>query len=146
MRKVVINKCFGGFGLSKEALNLLGQESDSFYWMDDKRTDSLLVEVVEELGERASGEYAKLKVVELPEDVQWSIRERDGNEWIAENHRLGGSKTMQIHREDLENLLEEVRTKIADQGRMVDDRLLSKEKMLEGCLIDLDKSNNQQEQ
>ena len=54
MRKVVINKCFGGFGLSKEALNLLGQESDSFYWMDDKRTDSLLVEVVEELGERAS--------------------------------------------------------------------------------------------
>ena len=53
---------------------------------------------------------------------------------------------MQIHKEDLENLLEEVRTKIADQGRMVDDRLLSKEKMLEGCLIDLDKSNNQQEQ
>ena len=90
MRKVVINKCFGGFGLSKEALNLLRQESDSFYWMDDKRTDSLLVEVVEELGERASGEYAKLKVVELPEDVQWSIRERDGNEWIAENHRTWG--------------------------------------------------------
>ena len=53
---------------------------------------------------------------------------------------------MQIHKEDLENLLEEVRTKIADQGRMVDDRLLSKEKMLEGCLIDLDKSNNQKEQ
>ena len=68
----------------------MGQESDSFYWMDDKRTDSLLVEVVEELGERASGEYAKLKVVELPEDVQWSIRERDGNEWIAENHRTWG--------------------------------------------------------
>ena len=90
MRKVVINKCFGGFGLSKEALNLLGQESDSFYWMDDNRTDSLLVEVVEELGERASGEYAKLKVVELPEDVQWSIRERVGNEWIAENHRTWG--------------------------------------------------------
>ena len=53
---------------------------------------------------------------------------------------------MQIHKEVLDDLLEEVRTKIADQGRMVDDRLLSKEKMLEGCLIDLDKSNNQQEQ
>ena len=51
-----------------------------------------------------------------------------------------------LNKEDLEDLLEEVRTKIADQGRMVDDRLLSKEKMLEGCLIDLDKSNNQQEQ
>jgi len=53
---------------------------------------------------------------------------------------------MTIHREDLEKLLEEVRTKIADQGRTVDDRLLSKEKMLEGCLIDLDKSIDQQEQ
>ena len=55
MRKVVINRCFGGFGLSQEALKLLGQEWDSIYWPDDKRTDSLLVEVVEELGERASG-------------------------------------------------------------------------------------------
>ena len=53
---------------------------------------------------------------------------------------------MQIHKQDLEDLLEEVRTKIADQGRMVDDRLLSKEKMLEQQLIDLDKSNNQPEQ
>ncbi len=53
---------------------------------------------------------------------------------------------MTIHREDLEKLLEEVRTKIADQGRTVDDRLLSKEKMLEQQLIDLDKSNNQPEQ
>jgi len=87
MKKVVINKCFGGFGLSKEALSLLGQESDSFYWRDDKRTDSLLVEVVEELGERAFGDYARLKVVEIPEDVKWSISENDGNEWIAENHR-----------------------------------------------------------
>ena len=51
-----------------------------------------------------------------------------------------------MNREDIADELEEVRTKIADQGRMVDDRILSKEKMLEGCLIDLDKSNNQQEQ
>ena len=90
MRKVVINKCFGGFGLSKEALNLLGQESDTMYYWGEHRTDSLLVEVVEELGERAFGECARLKVVEIPEDVQWSIRERDGNEWIAENHRTWG--------------------------------------------------------
>ena len=87
MRKVVINRCFGGFSLSKEALDLLGQEWDSIYWPDDKRTDSLLVEVVEELGERAFGECARLKVVEIPEDVQWSIKEHDGNEWVAENHR-----------------------------------------------------------
>lgn len=87
MRKVVINKCFGGFGLSQEALKLLGVEHDGSYYTDVMRTDSLLVEVVEELGERASGEYARLKVVEIPEDVQWSIRQHDGNEWVAENHR-----------------------------------------------------------
>jgi hypothetical protein len=90
MKKVVINKCFGGFGLSKEALSLLGVENYGPYEADAMRTDSLLVEVVEELGERASGEYARLKVVKIPEDVKWSISQRDGNEWIVEDHRTWG--------------------------------------------------------
>ena len=46
--------------------------------------------------------------------------------------------------------LEEVRTKIAAQGKkrdcMVADELLNYEYALEQQLIDLDKSNNQQEQ
>jgi hypothetical protein len=51
------------------------------------RDDPALVQVVEELGAKSSGEFAKLHVVEIPEDVQWEIEEYDGKEHIAEIHR-----------------------------------------------------------
>ena len=54
---------------------------------DIQRTDSALIEVVEKLGENADGLGAKLKVVEIPDDVNWQLQEYDGNEWIAEKHR-----------------------------------------------------------
>jgi hypothetical protein len=34
-----------------------------------------------------NGDFAELKVVEIPDDVQWQIEEYDGKEWIAEKHR-----------------------------------------------------------
>jgi hypothetical protein len=52
-----------------------------------ERNDPVLIQVVEELGERASGRYANLKIVEIPDDVDWEIMEYDGSEWIAERHR-----------------------------------------------------------
>ena len=87
MSKVVINTCFGCFGLSDEALKLLGVEHDGYYENDVMRTDPVLVNVVEQLGERASAKDSQLKVVDMPNDVEWSIKQHDGNEWIAENHR-----------------------------------------------------------
>lgn len=48
-----------------------------------------------------------------------------------------------MNKEDLIRLLEEVQTKIAEQGRIVDARLLDKQKMLERCLVDLDKTIEQ---
>jgi hypothetical protein len=54
---------------------------------DIKRDDPLLVEVVKELGEKANGRFAKLKVVSVPADVEWDIDEYDGTEWVAECHR-----------------------------------------------------------
>jgi hypothetical protein len=43
---------------------------------------------VQTLGsEQSSGSYAKLKVVEIPDDVVWTIMEYDGLEWVAEVHR-----------------------------------------------------------
>lgn len=51
------------------------------------RDDPDLVAVVEELGEVASGKMAALKVVEIPADVEWTIDEYDGAEWVAEVHR-----------------------------------------------------------
>jgi hypothetical protein len=64
-------------------------ESNELHWdfYNVLRDDAILVQVVEELGELADGRYAELKVVEIPEDVQWHIGEYDGWEWVAENHR-----------------------------------------------------------
>jgi hypothetical protein len=87
--KIVINNCYGGFGLSKEALALYNERSGAVVTCDFniKRDDPILVEVVEQLGEDAANRFAELKVVEIPDDVQWQIEEYDGNEWIAEKHR-----------------------------------------------------------
>ena len=35
----------------------------------------------------ANGGSANIKVVEVPEDVDWEIAEYDGVEWVAEKHR-----------------------------------------------------------
>ena len=51
------------------------------------RTDPLLVQVVEELGEEANGRFAELKVIEIPDDVQWELAEYDGIESVHEVHR-----------------------------------------------------------
>jgi hypothetical protein len=57
---------------------------------DIERTDPALVKVVEQLGDRASDIYSQLSVVEIPDDVKWMIKEYDGIEWIAEEHRTWG--------------------------------------------------------
>lgn len=127
--KVVINKCFGGYGLSDIAVqryaelagitlysepDILGSnnyytvpveeyqrlrkkgkeigdysESSSAYWsLDDiERNDPLLVQVVEELGDDAGGDFSRLKIVEIPDGVSWEIHDYDGIESIHEVHR-----------------------------------------------------------
>lgn len=54
---------------------------------DIKRDDPLLIECIEALGKTANGHCASLKIVEIPDDVEWTIEEYDGNETIAESHR-----------------------------------------------------------
>jgi hypothetical protein len=51
------------------------------------RSDPDLVAVVEELMEESNGNYAALKIVEIPDDVDWVLQEYDGWEHIAEVHR-----------------------------------------------------------
>lgn len=115
LRKIVINKCFGGFGLSDEAFELfLTRKGIKFYkepsfltskfsqdipekeWKKNlsfydeslvKRDDPILVEIVEELGEKVNGFASDLKIIEIPEDISWYIHEYDGLESIHENHR-----------------------------------------------------------
>lgn len=145
MKRVVINKCFGGFGLSEAAYEqliawgvpvrayvdqkrdpethlflpepanegevifdreLTPPDADSFSalyhkykpngvmprywdcWTRENREHPLVVRVVEALGERANSQCAKLAIVEVPDDVDYEIDEYDGNEHIAEKHRV----------------------------------------------------------
>ncbi len=89
--KVVINSCYGGFGLSKKAYEFLGIPWDGYGYSHssyDERSDPKLVDCVEKLGESANGRFANLLVVEIPDDVEWHIEEYDGIESIHENHRV----------------------------------------------------------
>lgn len=56
----------------------------------EDRSDPILIQVVEELGKKANGECAELKIVEIPDGIQWEIDEYDGRETIAEVHNTWG--------------------------------------------------------
>jgi len=114
--KVVINRCFGGFGLSDDAImryaelkgiNLVMEPSDSiimgatfyvdgikddahyfsYYDLSGDRSDPFLIQVVEEMGDKVNGFASELRIVEVPDEVEWTIEEYDGIEWVAEKHR-----------------------------------------------------------
>lgn len=141
MPKIVINKQFGGFGLSPEALlwlwrngykqkgfitpvreyfgkrnddsflglkknlekwrSYLGGEKQSVFLTtftpdekfvlsgdsDIKRDHPLLLKCLKELGEKANGDCATLKVVTIPKGIKWHIEEYHGLEHVAEDHR-----------------------------------------------------------
>lgn len=81
--KIVINKRYGGFGLSEHALKLGKELSGDPDWgdWDMNRHDPVLVEVVERLGEAANGRYAKLNVKKI-ESRLYYIDEYHGNEEV----------------------------------------------------------------
>jgi hypothetical protein len=81
-KKFVINRCYGGFGLSEEGLNLYNSLSEKSlaYSYDIDRDDPFLVQVVETLGEKADGFNAELEIVIIPEDLDFEITEYDGME------------------------------------------------------------------
>jgi hypothetical protein len=84
MQKIVINICYGGFGLSDEAMDMLKKRKNDPYlthW-GLKRTDKDLVEVVEILGTAAEGHCAQLLVEEFDEGVEYTMSEYDGSESV----------------------------------------------------------------
>lgn len=139
--KVVINRKFGGFGISNEAFLKLFKRNVEFMetstpkkyyggddtWEEDwkkdfkteyteveegifihkhgfniykdgvlydfnkydktVRTNEDLINIVEEMGEKSFGQFAKLEIIEIPNDVNWEIDEYDGVETIHECHR-----------------------------------------------------------
>lgn len=80
--KFVLNKCFGGYSVSDFAQKELGAE-----YRDpdrDEATTAKLVELIETYGSKAiSGPYAKLQIVEIPDDAtDWDHFEYDGIETV----------------------------------------------------------------
>jgi hypothetical protein len=59
----------------------------SYYDLSSDRSDPFLIQVVEEMGDKVNGFAADLRIVEVPEEVKWTIEEYDGIEWVAETHR-----------------------------------------------------------
>lgn len=100
--KLVINSCYGGFSVSKEcakfmaklgsqaAKNALKTEKKHWYgfFAEENRADPALVNAVEKLGKKASGELAELVIVEIPDGVDWVIDDYDGIESVHERHRV----------------------------------------------------------
>lgn len=117
MKQIVINRSYGEFCLSHQAivrLRELGQrealeESDrGAYWPQAAgprepslnqygklipRDDEHLVRVVEELGGAADGHAAALKIVTIPDDVKWVLTRTEGGEQVSEAHRTWGGVT-----------------------------------------------------
>src|SRR5262245_36549402 len=103
--KIVLNKCFGGFGVSRECAEFMAARghkaaqdavAEKGHWYggfcrdDEHRSDPLLVEAVETLGsKRASGEYAALQVVDVPDSIEWYIDGYDGVETVDEQEWRG---------------------------------------------------------
>ena len=110
--KIVVNRCFGGFGVSRKAVEFMAERGneqakaeleeilsgkdhsyDSYYGYSEKfnseynRTDPDLILAVETLKDEANGSFAKLKVVEIPDGIEWEIDDYDGEEIIHEKHR-----------------------------------------------------------
>ena len=80
--KVVINGKYGGVGLLTRAIKIYCQYNgtglrNQIYY--NIRNDPILIRVVEELGEMAGGVCSKLVIVEIPDDVEWTIEEYDGS-------------------------------------------------------------------
>lgn len=59
-----------------------------FFPRDIKRDDKDLIATVEELGEKANTWNSRLKVVEIPENIEWEIIDYDGVESIHEKHKV----------------------------------------------------------
>ena len=117
MTKIVINKCFGGFGLSAEAFSTYltlkgidhettparwpvfdkdakefwhaGHVNDDDYYLSDRDIPRDDPALVQAVLEATepSGRFAALTIVNVPDEVEWQLEEYDGSEWIAEKHR-----------------------------------------------------------
>lgn len=110
---IVYNNCYGGFGLSDEAILLYCKlanidvfpetySSYTIFWLSPStgnpeidrkrqfmdvenisRSDPILVSVVETLEKKANGSCSDLRIITLPKGTLYKIDEYDGNETVV---------------------------------------------------------------
>ena len=98
--KIAINKCFGGFSVSKAVFDELGVEWDEYGYLDNEsfgiesgdyrawRSNERLISAIEKIGEKASsGSLANIVIAEIPDGIEWEMTVYDGQESIHEQHR-----------------------------------------------------------
>lgn len=125
--KVLVNKCYGGYGTSVQAglewlkrnnkvftviddsYNLVVEMDGEKHYIDLNREDPILIDLFEEKGsEFVSGNHAELYLVHIPDGCQYSIGEYDGKEWIEETW-------INVTLEELKNGLSEDRLVLAQE-------------------------------
>ena len=96
--KIAINKCYGGFWPSQKALQWMLEKGATFiekvpFWgldivnIDDSvvRTHPILIECFETLSpEEYNSNFSDIKIIEIPDDVEFEICEYDGIECVIE--------------------------------------------------------------
>lgn len=83
MTKVVYNTCYGGFSFSELALERMRELGVEDPHWEVSRHDPRVIQVVEELGEKANGKYARLAIAEIHGN-KYRIDEYDGSECVQE--------------------------------------------------------------
>lgn len=68
----------------KELLETTGNLSLSAYTLNISRNDPILIQVIEELGKECNTDWSSIKVVEIPDDIEWEINDYDGVETVVE--------------------------------------------------------------
>ena len=109
MSSVIINACYGGFGLSDEALHEYEKRTGTtldyeFATFGCPRWDPVWVQIVRDLGKKASGPCAKLTVIDLDPNFAcgYHIDEYDGMERLVfDKNRFVMNKLKMILKQEL---------------------------------------------
>ena len=86
--EVMINECYGGFSVSNSAINEYRKrcpEKEAVCNYDVDRDDAVMIQIFKEMGERANGKHAQIKLQQIPARYarHYSIGEYDGLEHVV---------------------------------------------------------------
>ena len=98
--EILVNKCFGGFNVSKAVFDELGIEWTGYGYLCNKdfkivsnnndayRADQSFVAAVKKVGLKSSSTFlSEVRITKIPDNIEWEIDNYDGIETIHEVHR-----------------------------------------------------------